>query len=85
MYMYMYMMYVYAMYVYMMYMYMYVYHYIPTAPNGFRRCTGQTLMQPLLEQKIPESYVKLQDIVRLLAHACSQQNRVPIFTRREYL
>ena len=55
-----------------------------SAPNKFKQFNPSDT-EPLLEQKIPESYVKLQDIVRSLAHACSQQNRVPVFTRQEYL
>ena len=41
--------------------------------------------EPLLEQKVPESFVKLQDIVRRLAQNCSQQNRAPVLTRLEYM
>lgn len=55
-----------------------------SAPTKFKQWSPSDT-EPLLEQKIPESYLKLQDIVRSLAHACSQQNRVPVFTRQEYL
>lgn len=47
--------------------------------------------EPLLEQKVPENFVKLQDVVRRLAHSYSQQNRenrktrAPILTRHQYL
>ena len=42
-------------------------------------------MEPLLQQKVPETFVKLQDIVRRLAQDCSRENRAPILTRQEYL
>ena len=42
-------------------------------------------MDPLLEQPIPASYIKLQDIVRSLAQQCSLQGKIPIFSQKDYM
>ena len=42
-------------------------------------------MPPLLEQPIPEAYIKLQDTVRGLAMTCAAKGRVPIYTQKEYM
>ena len=41
-------------------------------------------MEPLLEQPIPASYIKLQDIVRLLAQQCKEEHKIPIFNKEAY-
>ena len=42
-------------------------------------------MDPLLEQPIPASYIKLQDIVRSLAQKCSMEGRIPIYSQKDYM
>jgi len=42
-------------------------------------------MLPLLEQPIPASYIKLQDIVRDLAQQCSHGGRIPIYSKKDYM
>ncbi len=41
-------------------------------------------IEPLLEQPIPASYIKLQDIVRSLAHQCKAEHKIPIFNKEAY-
>lgn len=50
------------------------------SPSGSRKDSGEFL----LKQPVPASYIKLQDIVRELAHRCAAEHRVPIFTAKEY-